>query len=115
MSGVLSWLDSVAQTHPNEIAYEFNEDSITFLNLKKRAISIGKRIMNYAESKKPIAVMASKSIDTIVAYLMNYLSLCLLFIISLSFLCVKSYLNFGTFGGTSKVIILFLFLIGFSS
>lgn len=68
MSGVLSWLDSVAQTHPNEIAYEFNEDSITFLNLKKRAISIGKRIMNYAESKKPIAVMASKSIDTIVAY-----------------------------------------------
>ena len=54
-------------------------------------------------------------LSLIVVYLMNYLSLCLLFIISLSFLCVKSYLNFGTFGGTSKVIILFLFLIGFSS
>lgn len=32
MRGVISWIDSVAQTHPNEIAYEFNEDSITFLN-----------------------------------------------------------------------------------
>ena len=40
MSGVLSWLDSVAQTHPNEIAYEFNEDSITFLNLKKRSLKV---------------------------------------------------------------------------
>ena len=44
-----------------------------------------------------------------IAYFMNYQSFCSLFIISFFFSSVKSCLNFGTFGGTSKVIILFLF------
>ncbi len=67
---VLSYLEESAVKYADKVAFFDEQDSITFAELRKRAIDLGYHIRGYLKGKRnPILVYLPKTIDSIVAFM----------------------------------------------
>lgn len=69
INNITKWLDETAQKYPDKIAAADKEKSITFRELRYKAMSLAEIIVNKGLFKEPIAVAMPKSIDVIVCFL----------------------------------------------
>ncbi|MBQ9610449.1 MAG: amino acid adenylation domain-containing protein [Lachnospiraceae bacterium] len=70
MNSVLEYLENSVGLYPDKIAIVDRDKSITFSELKKRAISIAKYIqLEFNCKKKPIFIYIPKGIDSIVCFM----------------------------------------------
>ena len=68
VKNVLEWLEKTADETPDKIAYSDSVNRITFGQVKKQAVRIGSCLKSVS-SKAPVAVISSRNIHTITAYL----------------------------------------------
>ncbi len=67
---VLSYLEESAVKYANKTAFFDEQNSITFSELRKRAIDLGYHIRNYLEGRRnPVLVYLPKTIESIVAFM----------------------------------------------
>lgn len=69
INNVTEWLDETAQKYPDKIAIIDKERTITFGQLRYKALSLAEIIVNKGLFKEPIAIAMPKSIDVIVCFL----------------------------------------------
>lgn len=66
---ILEYLENTVKKHPNQIAVEDNENTITFRNFHQRSLQLSTLILQHQNvSNIPLAVFLPKSIDTLCAF-----------------------------------------------
>ena len=69
-TSVLSYLEDSAVKYADKVAFFDENNSITFSNLRKRAIDVGYFITKRLEGKRsPILIYLPKTIESIVAFI----------------------------------------------
>jgi len=66
---VLEWLEKSAEKYNDKIAYSDEESSLTFLQVKSLAQSIGSALIERGADGNPIAVFSGRSVMTVAAFL----------------------------------------------
>ena len=66
---VLSWLERSAEKYKDKIAYSDEETSITFSQIKDKAMRVGSALAEKVSPRSAVAVMSSRSVHTPVIFL----------------------------------------------
>lgn len=66
---VLEWLEKSAEKYNDKIAYSDEESSLSFLQVKSLAQSIGSALIERGADGNPIAVFSGRSVMTVAAFL----------------------------------------------
>ena len=69
VTNVLEWLEKSAEKYNDKIAYSDEESSLTFLQVKSLAQSIGSALIERGADGNPIAVFSGRSVMTVAAFL----------------------------------------------
>ena len=68
-TNLLDLLEKANREYPNRVAYKDDDNELTFAQVKDKAKAIGSLLCRYTQSKSPVAVLSSKSVDTPALYL----------------------------------------------
>ena len=66
---VLSWLEATAEKYPDSVAFEDENESISFKELELEAKRVGSALTAMKLPQKPVAVMMGRTVHTIAAFL----------------------------------------------
>lgn len=69
INNITKWLDETAKQYPNKVAIVDGERTITFQELRYKALCLAEVIVKKGLFKEPVAVMMPKSMDVIVCFL----------------------------------------------
>lgn len=69
MTNVLEWLEKRAQEMPDKVAFADEHDEVSFLDLMRRARSVGSYLAGIVDERSPIACYMEKSTQTLAAML----------------------------------------------
>ena len=69
INNITKWLDETAKKYPDNTAIVDGERSVTFWELRYKALCLAEAIVEKGLFKEPIAVMMPKSMDVIVCFL----------------------------------------------
>lgn len=67
MTNVLEWLEKRAQEMPDKVAFADEHDEVSFLDLMRRARSVGSYLAGIVDERSPIACYMEKSTQTLAA------------------------------------------------
>ena len=65
---IQDYLEETASKYPEKVAFVCGDNSITYSDLRRKAIEIANEILNRNIDKSPIAIVLDKNIDCIAAF-----------------------------------------------